>query len=132
MKYAVADQKLIICHGETEITYRDLCSVISEYDIDEIVLPDTIKTIHDDAFFDFWKLKRINFPASDQYIGSQAFWGMDKLEELTITNHIGFVGKHAFCNCGNLTLVISCKETEIPSAWEPDFYANIKNVVFAG
>ena len=132
MKYTVADQKLIICHGETEITYRDMYSVLSEYDIDEIVLPDTIKTIHDDAFFDFWKIKRINIPASVQYIGSQAFWGMDALEELTITNHIGFVGKHAFCNCGNLTLVISCKEAEIPSAWEPDFYANIKNVVFAG
>ena len=107
MKYTVADQKLIICYGETEITYRDMYSVISTYDIDEIVLPDTIKTIHDDAFFDFCELKRINVPASVQYIGSQAFWGMDELEELTITNNIGFVGKHAFCNCRKLRFCLS-------------------------
>ena len=132
MKYSFADKKLIICYGETEITYRDMYSVISKYDIEEIVLPDTIKTIHCDAFFDFSEIKRINIPASVQYIGSQAFWGMDELEEITITNNIGFVGKHAFCNCGKLTLVISCKDTEIPSDWEPEFYANIKNLVFAG
>ena len=124
--------RFIVCNGETEITYRDINYATSKYDIDEIVLPDTIKKIHDDAFFDCSEIKRINIPVSVQYIGAQAFWGMDELEELTITNNIGFVGKHAFCNCRKLTLMISCKEPEIPSDWDADFYANIKNIIFVG
>lgn len=118
--------------GETEITYHDMNYLTSNYDLNEIVLPETIKTIHNNAFLDCFKIKNINIPVSVQYIGSQAFWGMDELEELAITNNIGYVGKHAFCNCGKLTLTVSCKDTEIPSDWDPNFFANIKRIVFAG
>ncbi len=130
MNFTLVDKKLVVCSGETEITYRDISYATSKYDIDEIVLPDTIKKIHDDAFFDCSEIKRINIPVSVQYIGAQAFWGMDEIEELTITNNVGFVGKHAFCNCRKLTLMISCKETKIPSDWDPDFCANIKSIIF--
>ena len=132
MNFKLADKKLIVCDGETEIAYPDMICAISKYDIDEVVLPNTIITIHDRAFFDCSEIKRINIPASVQYIGAQAFWGMDALEELSITNNIGFVGKHAFCNCRKLTLTIFCKDTEIPSDWESDFFANIENIIFAG
>lgn len=130
MNFTLIDKKLVVDDGETEITHRDINYAASHYDINEIVLPETIKTIHDDAFFDCSDIKRINIPASVQYIGSQAFWGMDALEELSITNNIGFIGKHAFCNCEKLTLMISCKESEVPSDWDPDFFANIKSIVF--
>lgn len=132
MNFTVVDKKLVISHGETEITYHDIYHLTSSYDIDEIVLPETIKTIHDDAFFDCYEIKRINIPKSVQYIGSQAFWGMDELEELSITTSIRYIGNHAFCNCGKLTLTVSCKDTDIPSDWDPNFFANIKSIVFAG
>lgn len=131
MNFTVADKKLIVCYGETEITFNDINRAISDYDIDEIVLPETIKVIHEDAFFDRSEIKRINIPASVQHIGAQAFWGMDQLEELTISKNIRFIGKHAFCNCRKLTLMITCKATEIPTDWDPVFYANIKRVIFA-
>lgn len=132
MNFTLVDYKLVVCNGETEITYSDISYLTSQYPIDEIVLPETIRIIHDGAFFDCSEIKRINIPASVQHIGAQAFWGMDELEELSISNNIGFVGRHAFCNCRKLTLMISGKASEIPSSWDPNFVANIKNIVFVG
>lgn len=134
MNFTIIDKKLIVSHGETEITYRDILNATANYDIDEdideIVLPDTIKTIHEDAFFDFYKIKRINIPANVQYIGAQAFWGLDNLEELTLPITVQFVGKHAFCNCGELTLTVLGSSGDIPSGWDAAFAANIKEVRF--
>lgn len=130
MNFALIDKKLIISNGETEITYRDILDATANHEIDEIVLPDTIKTIHDDAFFDYYEIKRINIPSNVQYIGAQAFWGLDELEELTLPITVPFVGKHAFCNCGNLTLTVLGSPTDIPSGWDAAFAANIKEVRF--
>ena len=124
------DKTLVVCDGETEITYRDILNATANYDIDEIVLPDTIKVIHEDAFFDRPEIKRINIPANVQYIGAQAFWGLDDLEELTLPITVQFVGKHAFCNCGELTLTVLGSSGDIPSGWDAAFAANIKEVRF--
>ena len=38
MNFTLVDKKLVVCNGETEITYRDISYATSKYDIDEIVL----------------------------------------------------------------------------------------------
>lgn len=130
MEYTIVDRKLIICDGTIEIGYRDICNVIAKNEIDEIYLPATIKVIHDDTFSDWADISRINIPKGIQHIGSQAFWGLDELEELTLPISVSFVGKHAFCNCRKLILTVIGSDGDVPSGWDSEFVANIKEVCF--
>ena len=131
MEYTVDGKKLIIHEGCEEIGYRDLCEVLAEEEIEEIFLPETIRVIHNDAFFDWPEITAINIPAGTQHIGAQAFWGLDELKEITLPVSVSFVGKHAFCNCGNLTITIAGGAGEIPGGWDPAFAANIKQIRFS-
>ena len=130
MEYTVCDKKLTIATGTAEISFQDVSDVLSANDLEEIQLPSTIKIIHDNTFFDFPGVKRINIPNGIQQIGSQAFWGLDDLEELALPITVPFVGKHAFCNCTNLTLTILGNPNNIPSGWDTEFAVNIKGIHF--
>lgn len=130
MEYRIANKKLIICDGTTEVGHRDICGILAGNEIEEVRLPETIERIHDDTFFDFPEIARINIPKGAQYIGAQAFWGLDALEELMLPTTVPFVGKQAFCNCKSLTLTILGSPTDIPSGWDAEFAANIKEIRF--
>jgi len=130
MEYTICDKKLIVGAGTVEICYTDIFDVFNGNDLEEVQLPPNLRIIHDHTFFDFPGVKRINIPNGVQHIGSQSFWGLDDLKELTLPVTVPFVGKQAFCNCTELTLTILGKPTDIPSGWDTEFAANIKNVRF--
>ena len=131
-EFKVVGNVLVVCEGVIEIDYPSIYKVISDasFEVEEVVLPDTLRVIGDDAFFDIPGIKRINLPSSVYRIGAQAFWGLDDLEELVIPATVSVIGKHAFCNCGKLTLRIPFDDQMIPSGWDKTFAFNIKDIRF--
>ena len=130
MEYTLCDKKLIVGTGTVEICHGDIFEIINGNDLEEVQLPPTLRLIHDNTFFDFPHIKRINVPEGVEHIGAQAFWGLDDLKELTLPLTVRFIGKHAFCNCTQLTLTIPGNPRDIPTGWDTEFAANIKNVCF--
>lgn len=83
----------------------------SDRSLDTLVIPDSVTTIEDYAF---WAsgLKKITFGNGLRSIGEGAFMYLDKLEEFQLPDSIETIGDWAFANCKTLnTLDIpdSCK-----------------------
>lgn len=64
--------------------------------IEDIILPNTVKHIESYAFEKCKKLKRINFPKSLRKIESNAFYECEKIMELYLHEQIAFIGFSAF------------------------------------
>lgn len=64
--------------------------------ITDITIPNTVKKIYDDAFFDN-KLTSLNLPSSIEYIGDGAFWN-NKITSLDFSNvsSLKNIGRYAF------------------------------------
>lgn len=131
MECNICGTVLIIPEGIKKICFTDICGYIHKNQIEEILLPSTLKVIEAYTFYDFTEVKRINVPSSVTKIGSEAFFGLDSLKELCIPLTVKRVEKHAFCNLPECRLVISGKCQEIPSGWDREFAANVKEICFA-
>ncbi len=71
--------------------------------VEEIVLPDTITTIGDHAFYGLSKLKTVNIPDGVTYIGDEAFFDCKSLTTINIPNNLTYLGENVFSNCTSLT-----------------------------
>lgn len=129
MECIIKGKVLIVPEGTVKIGFKDICNYINNNLIEEIFLPSTLEVIEDNTFFDFTEIKKINIPKSVIEIGSQAFWGMDKLENLVIPNTVKCVKKHAFCNL-TCKLVIEGERLTVPDGWDTEFAANVKEICF--
>jgi len=74
-------------------------------DIVSVVLPDTLKTIGNEAFKGCKSLTSINFPTSLQSIGNSAFEGCTGLKGSFTINASERIGERAFAKCEGLTAV---------------------------
>ena len=80
--YEGTDTKVVIArkHPETGLTVTSIgANAFETRTVTEIVIPDTVTEIGDEAFKDCKKLKRIDLPASLTKLGSCAFPGSDDL-----------------------------------------------------
>ncbi|MDR3263932.1 MAG: leucine-rich repeat domain-containing protein [Clostridiales bacterium] len=84
-----------------------------------ITIPDTVRTIGNDAFKDCDLLKYITIPDSVTIIGMGAFSFCGGLTAIEIPNSVISIGSHAFEHCKELTDVTL-----------PDGLASIENFVF--
>lgn len=66
------------------------------------VLPNTITTIEERAFFNCNQLTNINIPQNVTTIGEDAFRNCTSLRNLTIPNRVNNIGRGAFFCCTNL------------------------------
>ena len=70
----------------------------------KVVLPDSVRTINEDAFWDS-TVQEVNIPSGVTEIGMRAFLECTYLKRITIPNSVTKIGEQAFQNCTSLTSV---------------------------
>lgn len=91
----------VIPYGRTKIKVKEYSH---NKNIVDVVLPNSITSIEDWAFFACINLANIVLPKSLETIGTWAFSGCRHLKNLSIEAEIKSIGKYAFANCHNLTV----------------------------
>lgn len=82
--------------------------------IDSLVIPDSVTSIGDYAFFDCNNLTSIEIPNSVTSIGSSAFGDCNSLTNIKIPNSVTSIGDNTFSGCSSLiSITISNKITNI-------------------
>ncbi len=71
----------------------------------EIILPDTVTSIGNFAFFGCSSLKSVTIPNSVTSIGYRAFYGCENITSVTIPNSVTSIGNDAFFGCEVLAKV---------------------------
>lgn len=75
-----------------------------------IKLPDSVTTIDESAFVNCSSLKSIDFSANLKEIGMCAFWLCDSLESVAIPESVEKIGNRAFLNCNSLSEITILNE----------------------
>jgi len=89
-----------------------------------VILPKTITSINDKAFYYCTGITEISIPNSVKTIGKNAFTGCKALKKITIPSSISYVGVTAFTMCDELTeLTIEGSDTYFDSK---AFFSNKK------
>lgn len=118
-------------YGVTEITIPDNVKIIEHdafYDcknLTSIIIPDSVEKIYHHAFSGCKNLKSITIPGSVKRIGCDAFRGSENLTSVIIQNGVTEIGSYAFSECKNLKNVV------IPDSIkyiEREVFGNCKNL----
>ena len=72
------------------------------YKITKVILPNSITSIGDNAFYECTSLTSINIPNSVTSIGDEAFRSCHSLKSITIPNSVTSIGEQAFSYCSSL------------------------------
>ena len=98
-----------------------------------MVIPDSVISIGDSAFYYCYNLKNISIPNSVVNIGEGAFSSCSNLEEVEIPDGIKFIKDFTFVYCENLTTIIIPQSVkEIGSLAFYSDSSNLSNVLFKG
>ena len=68
----------------------------------DIVIPEGVTEIGDEAFWGCKSLKNITIPEGVTEIGERAFWDCESLKNITIPEGVTEIGDEAFWNCESL------------------------------
>lgn len=71
----------------------------------EVTIPDTVVTIHENAFTNCARLEKIDFGKGLESIDKNAFAGCAALTEITLPDYVSRIGAMTFMNCGSLQTV---------------------------
>ena len=82
------------------IEERESDAPLGREQITSIILPDSLKTIGDWAFYHCNKLKEIEIPEGVTEIGSSAYQWCTKLEKVTLPESLTTISSAAFTYCG--------------------------------
>jgi len=99
------------------VTGIELC--IRTNEVTQIILPDTLRFIGDEAFTGVKNLEEIQLPEGLEYIGARAFKGLKKLKHITMPSTVAAVGANAFEGCAALpeTLAFEYEEAATEPEW---------------
>ncbi len=81
---------------------RRLIHVPQHKDLDDLVLPETLVSIGDSAFWECPNLTSITLPDSVREIGIGAFGQCDSLASVTLRSNLETIGDGAFMSCASL------------------------------
>ena len=96
--------------------------------VSSLIIADTCKYIHSDAFKQSTNLSSVTIPNSVVSIGMNAFYDCDSLTIIEIPESVSLMGNHVFRDCDNLT--ICCRATTQPSGWASEWNFNHLPVVW--
>ena len=103
--YGKSLSKIYILDGMTEIAAR---AFKGELTLEEIDIPNSVKSIGDNAFYNCDVLTNVSFGENSKLnsIGDDAFSGCDKLKNITIPSNVNSIGEYAFSFCEGLTNIV--------------------------
>ncbi len=78
---------------------------INDQEIKDLVIPNSVDSIHDYAFYNCSSLTSVTIPNSVTSIGYAAFRDCSSLTSVTIPNSLTSIGDYAFYDCTSLTSV---------------------------
>lgn len=108
MDYIIKGKKLIYIDNQDnfypikEIEYSD---IENKELIEEIIIPEGVVSIGDNAFKGFTKLKKIKLPNSLHRLGKSVFANCTSLTKITIPEGISIINDYLFQNCTKLKSV---------------------------
>ena len=108
---------------------------VEEHYMESIVLPQTLNSIGDYAFYNFKNLEGVGFAFADDSlmeIGSHAFEGCEKLKGFTVFENITEIGDYAFNGCDSLENVYIINPDCVIADSEFVFPANAEICGYAG
>ena len=115
-------ESIIVESGNPIYDSRNNCDAIIKTDTNELimgcmntVIPNSVTSIGDSAFYDCTGLAVIEIPNSVTSIGEGAFSSCTNLTTITIPNSVTSIGNRTFSSCRSLTaVVLSNSITSIP------------------
>ena len=127
MKYVGASSEVIVPDGVTKLQYstfsecrqlltrvvlpNGLLSIPESLlnnctNLKEVVIPESVTTIENHAFFGCASLEKINLPAGLTEISNSLLGGCTALSEITIPDGVTAIGDSAFQKCASLTEIV--------------------------
>ena len=125
----IGEDAFLGCSALTSITVskdnpvydsRDNCNALIETATNTLILgcentviPNSVTTIGEDAFYECYALTSITIPNSVTTIGDGVFWDCDGLTNVTIPNSVTTIGHDAFYGCDALTSITVSKDNPV-------------------
>lgn len=94
--------EIIIPQGITKIGKEAFCQA---YELLNVVLPNSLRIIEDNAFINCDSIESLNIPEGVTHIGEYAFAAMEELTEVTLPNTLIELGAFAFYSDDNLETI---------------------------
>ncbi len=137
---SIGKNVFLVCSKLTNITVDDLNNnysseggimfnknkteiIVCPSAIENVIIPDTVTSIGDSAFYYCRALRNITLPDSVTSIGANAFRSCQNLKNITIPNGVKSIGENAFSDCNKLeTITIRKSEGSITGEpWGADY-----------
>ena len=103
------------------------CLYLNGEEVKDLVIPDGVTTIGNEAFSGWTGLTSVTIPSSVTSIGNSAFSGCSGLTSVTIPSRVTSIGNYAFSGCSGLT---SVHISDIASWFGIKFGNNYSNPLF--
>ncbi len=106
------ENKTVTCEAGTDFLLQTKLIKYTGADVEEIIVPDGVEVIGQDAFLAIENVKRIVLPNTVKVIEANAFYWLMNLEEINLPDSVISIGAWAFCGCESL------KELTLPDKIE--------------
>ena len=97
----------VVMQGGKDIPVTRICKSAfrKQHCLEKVILPHSVKMIHESVFESCQNLKTVQLGESLQQIGKRAFKDCTSLEAIAIPDFVTSIGVNAFRNCGKLKSV---------------------------